>query len=376
MSARAARACAYTVLLLVLLCGSGCFGLITGAAHYADIKGRWHRDHAEEVAAFDRLAAEQHWKAVVHGYGPLSETISEVDFANRRAKHLYKTCDRIWRAQRLDDGRIMAYVTPQERQEHTLVLVDPTGQRPVRTIRPSNIPRRSAWPHAILGVGEDHLFYQVNWDLIRYDLRTDQYVKVFHGKESEHEWPYGGFEAGGFLFLWFGWRFDPEDQGELLILRTEPPFEEVARFPHARIAMAGDRVLLSKEGGIYEFDPATAEATHVVDGRLMGVADDAFAYCPNGSRGLTKPVLLYEFSKGASREILLGLEFEDSYWDRPRILAFTPDLKYVFLTRSFRICPPMTTFHVHEVETGKELGTFLNPYLGRIHIGLVLDWMN
>lgn len=375
MNARAARVCAYSVLLLVLLCDSGCF-FILAAGHYADIKRRWHRDHAEEVAAFDRLAAGQHWKAVVHGYGPLSETISEVDFANCRIKHLYKTCDRIWRAQRLDDGRILAYVTPQERQEHTLVLVDPTGQQPARTIRPNNIPRRNAWPDAILGADGDHLFYQVNWDVIRYDLRTDRYVNVFHAKEYDHEWPYDGLEADGFLFLWFGWRFDPEEQGELMILRAKPPFEEVARFPRARIAMAGDRVLLSKEGGIYEFDPATAEATHVVDGRLVGVTDDAIAYCPNGTRGLTKPVLLYEFSKGASREILLNLEFEAAYWDRPRIFAFTPDLKYVFLTRSFRTCPPMTTFHVHEVETGKELGTFLNPYRGRIHVGQVFEWLN
>ncbi|MBN1917205.1 MAG: hypothetical protein JW889_04790 [Verrucomicrobia bacterium] len=85
-----------------------------------------------------------------------------------------------------------------------------------------------------------------------------------------------------------------------------------------------------------------------------------------------KPVCLYEFSSGASREILVGFTPESA---RTSLASLSANLEYAVINHEVEFCSPFSALHVHAAEHGELIGACLSPYQGKLHIGQTLDWL-
>ena len=356
-----------TVGLLLALALSGCPCGRQKSSYYRD----WSRDNATAVQDLRNLAADKNWKIVASS----GNGVSVLDLGKAEYQPIYSTKNRVRLASSVEHGRV-AVIESAGRgwTKHFLVIVDIGSEKEIPRVEIDDKPGSLLpLPKAVL-LRENDVLFPVGGRLDRYDTATQQQGIVLEGRAL---WNVEGVqELGSYLYVtrehYLGG--DPE----LLVLDEDRDYALKARYEGVRNAVfVGGNAFVEREGKIYEFDPDEGVGQLVTDGVLLGsLGDKGFMYSDALDPGQSGSLFVHYLQTGESRKLT---EFEHLGVPNLSMDPFvSPQADYVFVCRKGKAVYPGTSreyyWEVYEAESGRLVGAFYNPYLGKWYLSFLLGW--
>lgn len=335
----------------------------------------WAVENKVSIASLQEIATQKGWMLIAAN----REGVYELDLGAGLVSEIYKTRNRLWVASSMVEGRVATIESSRRMPEKDwLVVFDVMKSKRVLQLPIESLPRCLNRPSAIL-LDKAKVVFPVGGGLGMYDFGEGAYRKLL--EDDEEGWAaVTGVQQVGDELLVTRSRPLADRASELLVLdlgEADAPVVSHAGF--RAVTLIGDRVLAEAGERIGWLDYASGEFSPVVDGILLGgVGENAFLYSSSGVSAIAGTLHVFDVAKGEGRDVgtfsLHGISNQDT------MPVVSPDMRYVSVPL---MGAPQGRFvesydwhyEVRSVESGEVVGTFYNPYMGKLRFSLVLGWM-